>query len=75
LRLFYERRRWIVELQEKRDSKFPANVSFLRDEVPVTSAVLRDTDKWAKIMSAINYNNGEQEVNPYPTNVENRVSS
>jgi len=62
LRLFYERRRWVVELQEKTDSRFPANVSFLRDEVPVTSAVLRDTDKWARFMSAINYNKGEKKL-------------
>jgi len=51
-----------VKLQGKTYSKFPANVSFLRGLVPVTSAVLRDKIKWARFMSAINYNKGEQEV-------------
>jgi hypothetical protein len=62
LRLFYKRRQWIVELQGKTDYNFPANVIFLREEVPVTLAVLRDKIKWARFMSAINYNKGEQEV-------------
>ena len=59
MRLFYERRQWIVELQGKTDSNFPANVIFLRDEVPVTTAVLRDTIKRARFMSAISYYKGE----------------
>ena len=62
MRIFYERRQWIVELQGETDSNFPAKVSFQRDLVSVTSALLRDTISWARFMSAINYNKGEQEV-------------
>jgi hypothetical protein len=60
LRLGYARRQQTVELQGKTDSKFPVNVSFLLDTVPLTAAAFRDTIKGAR--SAINYNKGEQEL-------------